>query len=202
MSFVTAHPDFARLFRAFDPAVHPSLYTSWHGNVVRQSAPRWMSRPYRLTGAGSVLAGGRWNVKGLMPVIYASTDPATLAAELHYKGLRYGWRPADFFTQLQVGMHWELQAVLDLTAPETRKVLRVTRQDMEECDWAGDQANGREPLTQALARAAFEHLAEGLIVPSARRKDGVNIVYFPSHRRAGTIIETLDEANIPFRHGL
>ena len=35
----------------------------------------------------------------------------------------------------------------------------------------------REALTQAIARAAFEHLAEGLVMPSARLKGGVNIHY-------------------------
>ena len=57
-------------------------------------------------------------------------------------------------------------------------------------------------MTQAIARAAFEHLAEGLIVPSARLKGGVNVVCFPTHRQNGTLIQTLDEANVPFTHGL
>ncbi len=66
MPFITAHQKFPQFFNALDPKVNPGLYTPWQGNVVRQSAPRWMARPYRFTGTGSVLAGARWSVKGLM----------------------------------------------------------------------------------------------------------------------------------------
>ncbi len=165
--------------------------------MVRQSAPRWMSRPYRLTGLGSALGGARWSVKGLMPTIYASTDPATLSAEANYKGLRYGWTPADFHARLTVGMHWELQAVVDLTAVATLKDLGVTANEIVGVDWYAEQSAGREAVTQAIARAAFEQLAEGLVVPSARRLGGVNIVYYPSHRRDGTLIQTLNAAALP-----
>jgi RES domain-containing protein len=195
-----SHPDFPRFFEMLKN--NTGLFVSWKGNVVRQSAPRWLSEPYRFTGVGSVFAGGRWTVKGLMPTVYASTDPATLSEELNYKGLRYGWSPADFKTQLRIGMHWELQKVLDFTSAATLKALKTSHSEMVKCDWDTEQKAGREPLTQALARAAFENLAEGLIVPSARRPGGVNIVYYPSHRQNGTVIQALDAAAIPFTHGL
>lgn len=195
----TAHKDFPHFFKVLSD---PDRLTMWKGDVVRQSTPRWMSRPYRFTGVGSVFEGARWSVKGLMPTIYASTDPATLNAEAYYKGLRYGWTPAHFNAQLIVGMHWELQAVVDLTSAATLRALKVTRKDILNCDWDAEQKAGREPVTQAIARAAFENLAEGLVVPSARRARGVNIVYYPTHRRDGTVIHTLDEAAIPFMHGL
>ena len=54
-----------------------------------------------------------------------------------------------------------------------------------------------------LARAAFENLAEGLAVPSARHHGGVNIVYYPSNRLAGTVIDVLDPSGLPpDKHGL
>jgi RES domain-containing protein len=162
-----------------------------------------MARAFRLTGAGAVLAGGRWGVKGIMPAVYASTDPATLAAELNYKGLRYGWTQADFHAQLRVGMRWELQAVVDLTAGPTLRALRVTRATIIGVDWLADQTAGREPVTQAVARAAFENMAEGLVVPSARQPGGVNVVLFPCHRRDGTVLTTLNAGQLPpDMHGL
>lgn len=170
--------------------------------MVRQSAPRWQSKPYRFTGVGSALAGARWSAQFLMPTVYASTHPDTLHAEAYYKGRRYGWSPADFKTQLIIGMHWELQAVVDLTSPTTLKALGVKKSEILKCAWYAEQQAGNEPVTQAIARAAFEHCAEGLVVPSARHSGGVNIVYYPPHRRDGTLIETLDEGNIPFLHGL
>src|ERR1044071_5751582 len=102
MPRVKAHPDFPHFFKVLS---NPVRLTGWKGDVIRQSTPRWMSRPYRFTGVGSVFAGARWSVKSLMPTIYASTDPVTLNAEVYYKGLRYGWTAADFLAQLMVGMH-------------------------------------------------------------------------------------------------
>lgn len=200
MPLITAHPDFPHFFKVL---ANPAWLTSWKGDVIRQTTPRWMSRPYRFTGVGSVFAGARWSVKGLMPTIYASTDPVTLNAEAYYKGLRYGWTKADFLGQLMVGMHWELQAVVDLTLPATLRALKVTHREIVTVDWDAEQTAGVEPVMQAIARAAFEHLAEGLIVPSARRKGGVNMVYYPSHRRDGTVIDTINPAALPpDMHGL
>lgn len=200
MSRVIGHSRFPYFFKVLS---NPAWLVPWECKVIRQGLPRWMSRPYRFTGLGSAFAGGRWNVKGLMPAVYASTEPATLNAEVHYKGLRYGWTPQDFHGQLMVGMRWRLQAVVDLTAPATLHTLHVTRREILDADWEAEQAEGLEAVPQAIARAAFENLAEGLVVPSARRPGGVNIVYYPSHRRDGTLIQTLNPARLPpDMHGL
>ena len=195
----TAHPDFTRFYSVLGNA---AVFVPWQGNVLRQSAPRYQSLPYRFTGTGSLQAGGRWNVQGLMPTIYASADPATLAAEVNQRWARYGWTPAQHRAQLIVGMRWELQAVVDLTARATLRALGVTTTRLTGCNWEAEQNAGREALTQAIARAAFEWRAEGLVVPSARHRRGINLVYFPTHHRDGTQILTPDEANVPFVHGL
>lgn len=192
-----AHPRFSEFFRNLDPAAHPALFSSWRGKVVRSALPRWMSTPYRMTGVGAVLAGGRWSVRHLIPAVHASTDPLTLADEQHYKAARYGWSAASFHPRLTVGMRWELQAVVDLTAAPVLAALGVSTDDLIHCDWEAEQAAGREALTQAVGRAAFERMAEGLIVPSARRVGGVNLVFFPGHRRDGTVLEVLDPAALP-----
>jgi RES domain-containing protein len=138
-----------------------------------------------------------------MPTIYASTNPDTLKAEAYYKGRRYGWTPADFLTQLTIGMSWQLQRTLDLTDPDVRRTLGVKVTDILKCDWVAAQNAGNEALTQAIARAAFENLAEGMVVPSARHHGGVNIVYYPSNRLPGTVIEVLDPGGLPpDKHGL
>ena len=80
MALVTAHNDFTHFFKVLS---NPAWFATWKGDVIRQSTPRWMSRPYRFTGVGSVFAGARWSVKSLMPTIYASTDPVTLNAEAY-----------------------------------------------------------------------------------------------------------------------
>lgn len=141
-------------------------------------------------------------MRGLIPAVYASTDLATLSAEAYFKARRYGWTVAQFQPQLVVSMRWELQAVVDLTSPATLKAFQIAKKEILDCDWCAEQTGGREAVTQAIARAAFEHLAEGLVVPSARRLGGVNLVYYPTHRREGTVIRTLNETAIPFMHGL
>jgi RES domain-containing protein len=198
---MTPHLSFQRFFDVLKAS--PNLFRPRKADVFRQSHPDWLSRPYRFTGVGSVFGGARWSVKGLMPTLYASLDPVTLSAEAYYKTLEYGWTAEEFRgPQLTIRMRWELQRVLDLTAADVRKALGITKKEMVECDWWTEQNEDREAVTQALGRAAFENLAEGLIVPSARRASGINIVYYPSHRQPGTTISTSDEAAIPFRHGL
>ncbi|RYF94942.1 MAG: RES domain-containing protein, partial [Chitinophagaceae bacterium] len=70
------------------------------------------------------------------------------------------------------------------------------------CDWDGEQKAEREALTQAIARATFERMAEGLVVPSAQAPGGVNVVYFPCHRREESTLITYGEEDIPHMHGL
>lgn len=200
---MTAHKSFELFFHALAPKAHPNLFTSWKGNVLRQGLPRWMSRPYRFTGMGSALYGGRWNVRRLMPAMYASTDPITLSEEVNHKRQEHGFDDKDFLPQLIIPMRWEFQKVVDLTNSTTLKALRVKRKEVFDCDWENEQEDGTEPVTQAIARAAFERLAEGLVVPSVRHSGGVNIVYFPCHRLDGTVVETLKPEELPpDMHGL
>jgi len=123
-------------------------------------------------------------------------------AEFYHKALRYGFTDSDYLAQTIVWMEWELQAVLDLTIPALRREMGIAQRAILGCDWNGEQTLGTEPLTQAIARAAFEHLVEGLVVPSARYPGGINVVYFPCHRRDGSVIRTLDEDSIPRVPGL
>jgi RES domain-containing protein len=194
------HKDFPHFFNVLGNT--PALLTPRAEDVFRQGVPQWISRPYRYTGVGSVFKGARWSVKALMPTLYASTDLATLAAEAYYKSQRAGWTVAQFQPQLTIHMRWELQGVVDLTNAATLAALNVTANAILTCDWEAEQAKGDEPVTQAIARAAFENMAEGLVVPSARHPGGINLVYYPSHRRDGTVINTLGENLIPFMHGL
>jgi RES domain-containing protein len=196
-----AHPLFSEWFTLLDNSGGP-LRTAWTGDVFRATEPKWMSRPYRLTGVGAVLAGGRWNVRNLMPAIYFATIAATAAAEADAESIRQGWPASGLRAQTRVPFRLSLQSVVDLTIPATLKRLHVKKSDLTGCDWEADQLAGREALTQAVARAAFENRVEGLVVPSARRRDGANVIVFPTHLQARSSIVAYDEAGIPFAHGL
>jgi len=64
--------------------------------------PRWMSRPYRFTGVGSVSAGARWSVKGLMPTNLREHRSGHAQREAYYKGFALWLAKADFNAQLMV----------------------------------------------------------------------------------------------------
>lgn len=197
----TAHPHFQRYFAILSSPTKPPRVT-WCGDVFRISEPQWMSGPYRLTGVGAILSGGRWNVLKLMPAIYFATTPATATAEADAEATRLGWPPGSLVPKTRVTFNLNLQGVLDLTDANTLKALKVRKKDLITCDWAAEQAAGREALTQAVARAAFENSIEGLLVPSVRTPGGKNVVVFPPHMPPASTINPHDPGKIPFVHGL
>ena len=193
------HPDFPRYFAAL---ADPALLTSWSDDVLRAALPRWVSRPYRLTGVGALLSGGRWNVLKLFPAVCFSTTVETVNAEAEAWARRYGLPVSALKPQTRFTARLTLQAMVDLTQPSVLAALGLTSADLTTCDWKAEQDANREALTQAVARAAFEQMAEGLVAPSARLAGGINIVLFPSHRRDGSGVLVRDEADIPFVHGV
>jgi RES domain-containing protein len=194
-----AHPDFQRLYNLLKDG---ELFGPWKGDVLRSAPPRWVSRPYRFTGTGALLAGGRWNVLKLIPAVYLSTSVETLNAEAESWARRHGFKVADLKPQTRITVHVEMQAVLDLTLPKTRTQLRLTAADLKSCDWKAEQNAGREALTQAIGRAAFESMSEGIVAPSSRHPGGINVILFSAHRRDGSVVRTGNEADIPLVHGL
>ncbi len=198
---VTPHPDFPSFYSLLSgPSAPPRV--GWGGNLFRYAQPKYMSEPYRLTGVGSVRNGGRWNVKDLIPANYFSTDPTTAAAEADAKAIAAGWPAHTLVPLTRVVFGITLRSVLDLTVAATQAVLNVTPAQLTTCPWSAEQAAGREALTQAVGRAAFETYAEGLLVPSAQRPGGVNLVVFPPHLRPGSSVTAYHGQHIPFVHGL
>jgi RES domain-containing protein len=196
-----AHPDFKKFF-ALLSAPTGLRRVPWSGDVFRISEPKWMSQPYRLTGVGAILTGGRWNVRNLIPALNFFTTAATANAEADARAIRLNWPPSVLIAQTRVAFHLSLQAMLDLTDPNTLKALKLKKTDLVNCDWSAAQAADQEALTQAVARAAFETSAEGLIVPSAQKPVGINVVVFPAHMLPGSAINTHQPNAIPFVHGL
>lgn len=160
-----------------------------------------MSRPYRLTGVGALRKGGRWNVQNLIPALNFGETPFVVAAEIYASAAASGWK-GTIKPHMFVAFDLKLNNALDLTDPATLATLQTTSADLTSCDWLAAQAAGAEALTQAVARAAFETLCEGLIVPSARYPGGKNMIMFPAHLQSATQIIAQDESKIPFEHGL
>src|SRR5688572_8034451 len=108
----TPHQSFAHYFQVIQSS---NLFTPWSRTAFRSTLPKWMSEPYRFTGLGSALAGGRWNVQKLMIAIYFSLDVQTLNAEAYAQAARFGWTAQNLQPQLQISTTVSLQAILDLT---------------------------------------------------------------------------------------
>jgi RES domain-containing protein len=74
-----------------------------------------------------------------------------------------------------------LERVLDLGNGHVRRVLVVSMKRMLSEPWREEQQKGREALTQAVGRLAYELDIQALVVPSAARKGGSNLIVFPAN---------------------
>jgi hypothetical protein len=78
-------------------------------------------------------------------------------------------------------------------------VLKVSKRRILTEPWRAEQTAGREALTQALGRLAHEFGWEALLVPSAARKGGVNLIVFPDNLAMGSRFEIVNVAELPAR---
>lgn len=98
--------------------------------------------------------------------------------------------------RLLVAIELSLGAVLDLTNGATRARLGLTLGALKEGDWRKMQEEKRESLTQKIGRAVFSEEGEGLLVPSARVPDGVNLVYFRENHRHASRVKVLESEKL------
>ena len=113
--------------------------------------------------------------------MYGSLDVETAVAEALAHFRHFGLPVSMAMPRVIVALEAKLQRVLDLTDPATRRVLGVSTRRMLDEPWREEQKKGREALTQAVGRTAFEASLQGLLVPSAARRGGVNLVTFPAN---------------------
>ena len=91
-----------------------------------------------------------------------------------------------------------MRRVLDLTDAGVRRLLGVSERRLLDEPWREMQKKGREALTQAVGRLAYEADWEGLLAPSAARKGGVNLVLFPANLKApGSWLRIVNKADLP-----
>ncbi|MEO8044612.1 MAG: RES domain-containing protein [Spartobacteria bacterium] len=158
----------------------------WEGSAYRVTTLDYPRPQSILQGQGSFLYGGRWNAIGSFEAVYGSISDTVAVAESRATA-DYARVPQPFRTpRLLVAIEFSLQLVLDLTNPSVRKKLGLSPDALCGEDWRKTQEAGRESLTQAIGRAVFSNLGEGLLVPSARVPSGVNVAYFPANRQNGS----------------
>ena len=156
------------------------LFQPWQGTAYRVTTldyPRTI-----LSGQGSFLFGGRWNAPNSFRAVYGSTIDTVAVAEsranAEYAGISYPFRTP----RLLVAVEFNLEKVIDLTAAQNCRALRISLDEFGREDWRKMQEEGSESLTQAFGRAAFDGGVGAILAPSARVVGGINIVYFPSNK--------------------
>ncbi len=185
-----ANPAFRRLHKKL--VDEGRLLRPWKGAAYRVTTLDYPDPKSILVGQGSFLHGGRWNAIGSFRAVYGSTLD-TVAVEESRATADYARVPWPFRTpRLLVAIELSLQAVLDLTNASIRARLGLTLDALREEDWRKVQEHGRESLTQAIGRAVFSNKGEGLLVPSARVPEVVNVVYLPENHRPASRVTVLE----------
>lgn len=129
--------------------------------------------------------GARWNPPGVA-AIYTTLDTDTLKAEIEYRLQLDVVRPR-VSPQLYT-IEIELSEVLDLSTRGVLQHLGLTDEQLAGVDYRACQEIGG-------AVAWLEH--DGLLVPSARRSGGVNLVIFPTSQGADAKFELIESTELP-----
>ena len=167
--------------------------------VYRSSLPRYANRQDLLTGVGSRIAGARWNPPGSFPTVYASLDPHTALDEVLAHFRHYGLPIESAMPRVTASIRVRLNKALDFTDGANRSALRVSSRRMLEEPWRDKQAGGKEALTQALGRLAFNLGCEALLVPSAARTNGINLILFPDNLSGASSMQIVNADDLPPR---
>jgi RES domain-containing protein len=192
---VTPHPNYKAIHEAVR-RVLPNA-TPFRGILYRACDPTYANTRDLLTGDGSRKYGGRWNAPGGFAVVYlAQTFEGAVAETLGVAG-RYGFDPVARLPLTLVAVSAVLAAVLDFTDARVRKTVGVTLTAMNAYEWKRENRAGREALTQALGRAAFEHGADGIIVPSAVKRTFRNLNVFPANLRKPAVLSISRADKLP-----
>ena len=173
------HSDYPYLLKKLERTM--PMAASFRGTLYRACDPTYANTRDLLSGEGSRKSGGRWNGPDTYATVYlAQTVEGSIAESLGLPGV-YGFDPARRLPLTLVAVEAHLKVALDFTDPGVRRTLSVTLSMMNTCDWRSDNAAGRESITQALGRAAFELGAQGIVVPSAVKRSFKNLNVFPAN---------------------
>jgi RES domain-containing protein len=153
----------------------------WNGTVYRAVGTEYANKRDLLSGEGTKRFGGRWTPPASFATAHASLDVKTAVAESLGTQKQYGIAVDERLPLTLVAIDVSLQKLLDLTDESVLRELDMTRQRLLRCRWRESMHKGREALTQAIGRIAFEAGLEGLFVPSAQARKGKNLVVFPDN---------------------
>jgi RES domain-containing protein len=148
-----------------DPATN--LKDTWFRCTSRKREP--------LSTRGALLAGGRYNAKGVA-ALYLASSPNLAVSEHLGLGALYG--VTRFPPRLLVSIDVDLTRVLDLTAEDVLAQVRVKRDDLVG-PYSDDPSH--PSITQLIAQLARAQGFEAIMAPSAVEPGQENLVIFPEN---------------------
>lgn len=182
---IAPHPQYDRLRRLI-AASHPGQRC--YRRAYRCVELPWARPKYLVSGEGTRRFGGRWMRRGITEVVHAASTEALALKEARGAFAFYGIGRPRARPRVSVELEVRLEEMLDLAA--SPGVLGpFTIEEMLGEDWRSLNAGGRESLSQAAGRAAWECGFTGLVVPSARDRRARNLVWFPSNLSGGSVVE-------------
>jgi RES domain-containing protein len=167
----------AELLRALFQAVGAKA-AGWNGIVYRAVGTEYANKRDLLSGEGTKRFGGRWTPPGSFATAHASLDVKTAVVESLGTQQQYGIAVDARLPLTLVAIDVSLKKLIDLTDDSILRELGLTRQRLMRCRWRENMDKGREALTQAIGRIAFEAGLEALLVPSAQARKGKNLVVY------------------------
>ena len=87
--------------------------------------------------------------------------------------------------------------LLDVTDRSIRSSLRLSRKRLVSEPWRIKQESGDEALTQAFGRVVKQSGLEGMLVPSAASRSGVNLILLPENLLPRSHLEIINVDQLP-----
>jgi len=193
---IAAHPHRAK-FDARLKVVGRRFATESEETLFRFINPRYSKALDIVNGSGALHADGRWNLKGAARLSYTATTPETALVEALAHVNYYHLPLAEALPRVLVALKFKAARVLDLRNGRVRRALRLSGETMRKLDWRAENQRGAEAVTQAWGSVFAGAGLEAIIVPSAAKSGGTNVLVFPENLLAGSVFEVTNEVNWP-----
>jgi RES domain-containing protein len=174
------------------------LAAKLNASAFRSAGVKYANEGDLISGNGASYNGGRWNPPGVR-AIYASLDPVTAVKESYQEFLKYGFKASNIRPRVMAGIRLNVKRLLDVTDARIRRRLGFTLAELTGEDWHSIQSAGDESWTQAIGRGARLAGFEGLLAPSARERNGKNVVVFPENLARTSTVDLMARDELPPR---
>ncbi|WP_417385549.1 RES family NAD+ phosphorylase [Gimesia sp.] len=164
--------------------------------AFRSAGVKYANKADLISGNGASYFGGRWNPQSLR-AIYGSLSVQTAVSESYQTFNKFGFDKQSIRPRVIAGFEFKVKSLLDLTDSSVRRKLGFSLTELLEEDWQAIQDQGEESWTQAIGRGAYLSGFQGLLVPSARDRQGQNVVIYPDSIVTPSYIKLIAEDDLP-----